>query len=241
MKRMTYSLLFVLVFLFLFPAVSVAQRGKDKDFQGEFSQPEIFLRPLKSVGRTAGTSVTLTEDPAVCDGLSGRDVCFVLPAQPAALDWNELNMESLTLPAKTLRDLLVLNIFNGLDIELLNETAGDFGAVLRMRATFTLVSPAFAGVVDPTTGLPLNGAWTVGAGARRISTTLRAGDFHTDQISYTRRLFISRSLLKGNLEMTDAQVDQFFDNPITIQVNMDGRARLAVDSFHSTFVAIEGY
>ena len=241
MKRFILLPLLTLVVAWLFPVICLAQIGKSRDFTGEFSQPEIFLRPLKLVGRTAGTGLFLVTDPASCQGLGTLDRCFVLPAQPAVLNWNEPAIESLTLPAKTLRDVLVLTVQNNIDFELENDTGSDSAGMLRSRVTLTLESPAFANVTDPSTGLPLNGAWTFGLGQRRISMTLHAGDFQSDQSSSSRRAYISRSLLKASLGMTDEQVNQFFDNPITLKVNMDGRAHLAIDSFHTQFVAIEGY
>ncbi len=241
MKRTAFVLLAVLGFFFVFQGLCIAQIGKAKDFQGEFADPGIFLRPLKSVGRTNGTTLSLVADPAECDGIGPLDRCFVLPQQPQPLTWNEQAIESLVIPAGSLRDLLVLVLWQNVDIELENNTEFPGLGRLRSRVTVTIESPVFDGVTDPSTGLPLNGQWNVGFGQRRVVETLYPGDVHSDQINYSRILEISRGILKNNLALTDAQVDQFFGNPITLRMNMDGVAQYSGESFVAAFLIIQGY
>ncbi len=242
MKRTAFFLMVVFGFLFVFEGLCLAQIGKAKDFQGEFADPGIFLRPLKSVGRTNGTTLYFADPGTSCGDVAPLDRCFVLPDPGAALSWNEQAIESLVIPAGSLRDLLVLGLQNNITIALENSTASDDIGRLKSRVTVTIESPVFDGVTDPSTGTPLNGQWIVGFGQRRVLQTLRSGDVHTDQINYSRILDISRGLLKNNLALTDAQVDQFFGNPISLRMNMDGLAKYATsESGASVFLIIEGY
>ncbi len=105
MKRTAFVLAAVFGFFFVFEGLCIAQIGKAKDFQGEAPDPGIFLRPLKAVGRTNGTTLYFGETDTDCGDVAPLDRCFVLPAPGTLFSWDEKAIESLVIPAGSLRDL----------------------------------------------------------------------------------------------------------------------------------------
>ena len=240
MKRIALMLLVV----FLSPLLCFAQRGKVKDFETNAPAPETFLRPLKTVGRFSGGYIFLVTNVADCLDENGVMLpnCYGVPSdasQPVA--WNQIAIDTLVIPAKALHDLLVVEVQHTPSYNLYNSTNENQYGLFHSQVTLTIESPAFLNGTDPNTGLPLNGAWTIGGNPRHLSMRLLAGDSFSETFSYSRRIYLSRSLIKNNTSLTDAQVDQLFDNPITLRMNMIGRARCASDSTIFAFYLVEGY
>jgi hypothetical protein len=159
-----------------------------------------------------------------------NDRCVQLNAAPAFTGFDLPNIGQLYLPAKASHNILchwtsangVYSLYNGTGV---NANARiTLSPYLRIQSS-VLNDPS---LIDPTTGLPFNG-WLETAPGTTLSDgeTLAPGARKTERMNYSRVCIagaISRQGLIQGYGLTNAQVDAFFKNPITVQFGLRGSA-----------------
>lgn len=107
----------------------------------------------------------------------------------------------------------------------------------------TVENPVLATLVDPATGAPFNGAFTVGPLAFEVFQTALVPQFPlttTQRKSVACNAGISKRLLTETYGLTQAQASSFFANPTTIRLNVAGRARFVDRATFSVGVRLLG-
>jgi hypothetical protein len=219
--------------LLLLPVAAYAQKGHVKDVLSEYPIPELFLQPVKYVAHTGSTTVYLRTDQQYCVDEQGDPVspCYIVPYQTVPPNtWVNIELFSVVVPRKSLRDVISFLPRFGPSFTLRNYDTSEHDALFQARVVTTMESPAFPdGPVSSTFG------------DRIVSLTLPPGKMFSDTIHYTRNGMINRQWLRDNAGLTEAQVDQFFDNDITVRVSV--RVRAAMLQYGSIYlgVLIQGY
>jgi hypothetical protein len=227
-----WSIVFSL-FLF-FPVAAYAQKGHAKDVLTELPMPELFLQPVKYVAHTGSTTVYLRTEPQFCVDSENQPLspCLLLPYQttPPAT-WTNLELFSVVIPRKSLRDVISFVPRFGPSFSLRNyDLANEHDALFQARLIVTLESPAFPdGPVDTLFG------------DRTVTMSLPSEKMFGDTIHYTRDGMIGRQWLRDNVGLSEKQVDAFFDNAITVRVSVRVRALLLEYGSIYVGVLIQGY
>lgn len=216
--------------LLLFPAAAYAQKGHGKDVITELPMPEIFLQPVKYVAHTGSTTVNLRTESSGCPVDSD---CLVLPYETEInkTEWQELEVFSVVIPRKTLRDVFSTVPRFGPSFSLRNyDPNNEHDGLFLARLIVTLESPILPDGMVRTT-----------FGDRRVTMSLPPGKMFGDTIHYTRHGMIGRQWLRDNIGLSKNQVDAFFDNDITVRVSV--RVRAALLEYGSIYlgVLIQGY
>lgn len=215
------------------PSAAYAQKGHAKDVITEYPMPELFLQHVKYVAHTGSTTVYLRTEQQYCVDGAGNAIspCYILPYQTEPPDtFTDIELFSVTVPRKSLRDVISFAPRFGPSFTLRNYTQDEHEALFQARLVFTMESPALPdGSVASTTG------------DRMVTMSLPAGKMFGDAIAYTRQGIINRQWLRDNAGLSEDQVNAFFDNNITVRVKV--RVRAALLSYGSIYVGvlIEGY
>ena len=180
-------------------------------------------------------TISLTSDctPQPGDPLPGPDDrCVTLNAAPAVTSFDLPNIGRMTLPGKTSHNILchwtsangVYSLFNG--------TGVSANARMRLSPYLIVESSVLSNplLIDPSTGLPFNGSLRTAPGTTfSDAQTLAANARVTERMSDSRVCIggaISRQGLIQGYGLTNAQVDDFFKNPITLKFGLSGTAQL---------------
>jgi hypothetical protein len=233
---------FVLVILVLaLPLAGYAQKGHAKEVQTDSPQPEIFLQPVKYVAHT-GSLTVIFRFSCVDENSQPIPNCVELTSQPDRLDYRKDNVLSVVIPGKSVRNLLAMVPRFGPNIHLENRTEDWDAGWFTVNLTTTLESPALLDprAVYPDTGEPMNGKVEAGLSARSVTTVLPPGAPFTDYLVFTRHGYIGRQWFRDNFKLPEDLIDKFFDNPITVRVNIYGSAKLAIDSSVYVGILFEG-
>ena len=161
-----------------------------------------------------------------------NDRCVQLNAAPGTTSFDLANIGQMYLPAKTSHNILChWTSANGV-YSLLNSTGVNANARITLSPYLRIQSSVLndPSLIDPTTGLPFNG-WLETAPGTTLSDgqTLAPGARVTERMNYSRVCIagaISRQGLIQGYNLTNAQVDAFFKNPLTIQFGLRGSATL---------------
>ena len=180
-------------------------------------------------------TITLTSDctPQPGDPVPGPDDrCVTLNAAPAVTSFDLPNIGRITLPGKSSHNILchwtsangVYSLFNG--------TGVSANARMRLSPYLIVESSVLSNplLIDATTGLPFNGSLRTAPGTTfSDAQTLAANARVTERMSDSRVCIggaISRQGLIQGYGLTNAQVDDFFKNPITLKFGLSGTAQL---------------
>jgi len=219
--------------LLTLPGSVNAQKGHAKDIIADYSMPELFLQHVKYVAHTGSTTVYLRTDPQYCtDGQNNPLLpCYILPYRTETPDtFTDIDLFSVTIPGKSLRDVIAFVPRFGPSFTLRNFSPDEHDGFVQARLNIALESPAFPeGSVNSTLG------------DRIVTMSLPAGKMFGDTITYTRHGMINRQWLRDNVELSEEQVNAFFDNDITIHVKVRIRAALLSHGSIYVGVLIEGY
>jgi len=171
--------------------------------------------------------------PAPGDPAPGPDDrCVTLNPAPATTTFDLPDIGRMTLPGKTSHNILchwtsangVYSLFNG--------TGVNANARITLHPYLVVESSVLGNplLIDPTTGLPFNGSLkTVPGTTYSDAQTLASNARVTRNMDDSRVCIagaISRQGLIQGYGLTNAQVDDFFKNPITLKFGLSGSAQL---------------
>ncbi len=224
---------------------AAAQRGKVHQFESDLTDSETFLQPLKMIGRTGGITVYWVFDASECFFEDGSAVpnCHVMAPQPGMASATDVDPAQMVIPAKTVRDGLLIFVRQSSQIYLENDTAGDNQGRFTFRPMVTISSDAFLDprCVDPATALPCNGQLTFNLVARRVNRLMHSGEWFEDTVADSRPFFLTRSFLTQGYGLPADIVNRFFNGQITIQTSIYTQCKLGGEPYATAFLIVMGH
>jgi len=180
-------------------------------------------------------TISLAADctPAPGDPAPGPDDrCVTLSPAPAMTTFDLPDIGRMTLPGKTSHNILchwtsangVYSLFNG--------TGVNANARITLHPYLVVESSVLSNplLIDPTTGLPFNGSLTTAPGTTYSDAQTLAPNARSTQRMADSRVCIAGAISRQGLiqgyGLTNAQVDDFFKNPITLKFGLSGSAQL---------------
>ena len=196
---------------------------------------DTFGRNMIWDGVLSSGTITFANDCTPAPGdppLGPDDRCVTLNPAPATTTFDLPDIGRMWLPAKTSKNILchwlsingAYSLYNGTGTSAYGHIT--LSPYLRIEST-VLNDPS---LIDPSTGLPYGGVLeTVPGTTYGKSMTLAPNARDTERMSDSRVCVagaISRQGLIQGYGLTDAQVDKFFKNPMTIKLGVRGSATL---------------
>jgi hypothetical protein len=171
--------------------------------------------------------------PAPGDPAPGPDDrCVTLNPAPAVTTFDLPNIGRMTLPGKTSHNILCHWTSANGAYSLFNGTGVSANARITLHPYLVVQSSVLSNplLIDPTTGLPFNGALTTAPGTTYSDAQTLAPNARSTQRMDDSRVCIAGAISRQGLiqgyGLTNAQVDDFFKNPITLQFGLSGSAQL---------------
>ncbi len=184
-----------------------------------------FGRNVQWLG-LAAESIALQAD---CSGVTGN--CQALAPAPAATSFSFSDIAHISLPKKSANSLLCYWFSPYLTVSYDNPTAAPVVARLSYTPTVTVENPVLddPSLIDPATGLPYGGQLLTGlTSSERFEVPLPAGLQITERTRDSTVCIggmISRSALVDTFGLSAAQAKEFFKQPTTLRLNIDGSAQ----------------
>lgn len=190
-----------------------------------------FGRNVKWLGTAFAPTIRLATSCA-SPGAPAPDPFCVQVTPDVFANFEFKDLASITLPARSTHSLICPSVSPHVRYRLSNTSplSGVTGA-FRASFSYTIESTVLnaPGLVNPETGLPYAGAFTVIMPADvEVSRTLAPGESETRGTSTSRLCvggLVSREALISAYGLSPAQADAFFANPITIRLNVAGHAQ----------------
>ncbi len=213
---MTRKLLAVVFVVLSISGAVYAQRGHAKDLGGDYFGEEAFGRPMKLIAGSYAPEIIMTRWPETdCTPESLDQWCFGV--NPDLQTTKTLtNNTHIVIPAKSVRDVLFIEARNWVTVYWRSDLPYNSDAMFLHQPTITIKSPALTTPI------------TANMGRRRIYRLLTAEESWiapSEDSQYARTYRLTRGLMKQAMGMTDAQIDMFFDNDITIEFNYQVRVK----------------
>ena len=208
---------------------------------GDVGDPDSFGRGVTYIGLTQTGAVTFAADctPAPGDPPAGPDdrCIAVAPAPAAATQYDVRDIARLKLPAHATHSVVCFAVTAFAFWEYANPTGANADAAFSDNAYFTIDNAALAdpALINPSTGTPFNGHLelaSLGGPLFREVRAIPAGSSEFHQLDVSRTCvdgLVTRRALRDTCHLSDAVIDQFFHNAMTIHSNLRGVAE-AVDS-----------
>lgn len=202
------------VLLCLLAGAALAQRGHGKDTTGEFFGQEAFLRPLKIIAGSYAPEVTLARFPDEdCAEGTLNVSCFPITDPDVEQTQMLTNMSHIVIPANSLRDVLLLEARNFYSMWHRCDAPYPENGFFVYNPVVTIKSPALRAPI------------IANVGHRRTATLIFPDVCGTgDDQQYSRTYRLTRSLLRLS-GYTDSEIDGFFANDITLELNITMRVR----------------
>lgn len=196
---------------------------------------DTFGRTVLWDGLINSGNISMSTDctPAPGDPAPGPDDhCITLNAAPATTSFDIPDIGRMTLPGKSSRDILchwltpivIYSLYNGTGVPATGRIT--LSPYLKIEST-VLNDPT---LIDPNTGLPYGGVLETGfAASYQSARTLQPNERDTQRFSESRVCIggtISRQGLIQGYGFTNAQVDAFFKQPMTLRLGLRGSASL---------------
>ena len=199
----------------------------------EVGDPDSFGRNVRFIGVMQSGNVIVqgdcTFDPDF--PLGPDDRCVVTNPAPGVTSINVTDIGRVVIPGRSTHSIIChwqtpIVIFG---------FANDTG-VFQDDARF-VVTPTYTiqnevlndpALIDPMTGAPFGGEFTVGLGGIRRERSLQPGESQVEREAGTRVCIggiVSAQMLRG-FGLSDAQVTEFFKKDTVITMNMTGQAKL---------------
>ena len=201
---------------------------------------ETFGHPALYMGATSGFE-TLSTDPCPAPTATpspvpnGDTFCDQLNPAPALTSFSHDNICRINLPKKATRNVIypVINIF--LNYQLQNTTGGDSQGLLRFTAGVTIVSDALTGpdCTDPNTSAPCGGKLTLIFNySYRDDRNMHNTDRQNlrEDLARVGNTGLTRQQFHDTYGLTNATIDALFAGPMTVQMDLNGSARLVTDA-----------
>lgn len=190
-----------------------------------------FGRNVKYIGLMGGGSITLaddcTPDPSAPPGPD--DHCIVVSPQPALTTFTVNDIARMTIPGGSSNSIFCHWQTPISVTQWQNLTAAaipNARIVYTPSYTFTNSVLSDPALIDPATGLPLNGSITVSLAGIRHHQSLQPGDIKLERDSDSR-VCIAGAISAAGLKsygLSDKQVSKFFSKDTTITMNITGQA-----------------
>lgn len=195
--------------------LALAQRGHNKDLSGDVFGADFYLRPLKAIAGSYAPELTFARFPENdCVPDQVNVTCFAIDDLGILQKKTLTDVAHIVIPAGTARDLLVFEARNFSSVYF---RTGDIpypdNAVFVYNPTVTIESPVLPAPI------------TAGLGHKRIAKMVSPGEEANEDAQYSRTYRLSRSLMKEAMGYSDATIDAFFANPITIRMNIELRVK----------------
>ncbi|HEY2346967.1 MAG TPA: hypothetical protein VGH80_14000 [Xanthomonadaceae bacterium] len=217
------------------PAHTNAAGVMAKPTADQVGDADTFGRNVVWDGLINTGTITMAADctPQPGDPAPGPDDRCITIAPGTALTPIDLpDIGRMTLPAKSSHNILCHWLSPIVIYSLYNNTGASATGRITLSPYLKVESEVLndPGMIDPTTGLPFNGALETSFSASyQDARTLAAGDRATERFSDSRVCIggtISRQGLIQGYGLTDAQVDKFFKKPMTLRFGLRGSASL---------------
>ena len=170
-----------------------------------------------------------------CPAPSSDNFCDELSAAPTSTTFQHDNICRINLPKKATRNVIypVINIF--LNYQLQNLTGGDEQGLLRFTAGVTIVSDALTGpdCTDPLTSAPCGGKLTLLFNYNyRDDRNMHTSDRQRLQETLVRagNTGLTRQQFHDSFGLTSATVDALFAGPMTVQLDINGTAKMVTSA-----------
>ena len=235
---MKYSLKLTILVLSSFAVTGLLRAGPPT--AADVGDAETFGHPALYMGATTGSeqltlgacpSPTATPSPAP----NGDSFCDVLNPAPTLTSFSHDNICRINLPKKATRNVIypALNIF--LNYQLQNSTGVDQSGLFTFTAGITIVSDALTGpdCTDPSTSAPCGGKMTL-----LFNYTYRDDrNMHDNDRQRFRETLVrvgntglTRQQFHESFGLTNATVDALFAGPMSVQLDINGSARMVTDA-----------
>ena len=235
---MKYTLKLITLVLSTFAVATFLRAGPPT--AADVGDAETFGHPALYMGATTGSeqltssgcpAPTATPSPAP----NGDSFCDELNPAPATTSFSHNNICRINLPKKATRNVIypALNIF--LNYQLQNTTGTDQQGFLFFTAGITIVSDALNGpdCTDPSTSAPCGGKMTL-----LFNYTYRDDrNMHDTDRQRLRETLVrvgntglTRQQFHESFGLTNATVDALFAGPISVQMDINGSARMVTDA-----------
>ncbi len=185
-----------------------------------------FNRNAKFFG-TASSGVIIVEpdcDPVIIGPLGPDDRCLEVtnPAVTTSGIFNDVGR--ITLPGKQADNVIYLIANHNTSFVFLNTDGTTASGLATYIPSITVESVALndPAAIDPATGLPMGGSYTItGLGTKSSNKTLAPGsvDVQTDNYSRANTTGLSRSFWSA-VGLPDAVINELFKKPMTIRLNI---------------------
>ena len=191
---------------------------------GDVGDPDSFGRTVQWIGLADG-EVDLLSD-CTGDGFA----CQPIVAPPGETDFSFADLGHISLPARSAHSLLCYWFSPFLTVGYGNDSGAPVVARLNYTPTVTIENPELddPSLIDPTTGQPFNGQLLTGmTSSERFEVPLPTATHITERSRDSAVCIaglISRNTLVETYGLSDAQARDFFRQPMTLRLNVDGTA-----------------
>lgn len=211
-------------------ALKAAEAAAAPDTTGD---PDSFGRNVKFIGLMSSGVINLasdcTPDPDFPPGPDDR--CFVTNAAPASTSFTATDVGRVVIPAKSANSLFC-HWQTPVVVYAFSNPTGTYQPNARIVVTpsYTIQNAVLndPSLIDPATGLPFGGSFTVGLAGIRHGRSLQPGETQIERDTETRSCIgglVSERALEG-MGLSDAQAKNFFKNETIITMNIQGTATL---------------
>ena len=212
----------------------------------DVGDPDSFGRNVRWLGFVSSKGVVLRQDCTLMPGENPDQPCMqVDPSQFGSQFAEFRDIGSITLPGRSMNSLLCHWLSPTMGTTLANDTGlDDQAASLTMYPSLTVENEVLRNpaLVDPDTGLPLDGKLEVFASSSQISQLLDYTEQVPQRMNSTRTCvggYLTKRTLTDFYGLSPAQADAFFRKPTTLRLNMTvsaSRVQSAIVSYSVRFV-----
>ena len=235
---MKYSLKLITLTLSSFAVTGFLRAGPPT--AAEVGDAETFGHPALYMGAVSGFETLSpaggcpSPTPAPSPAPLGETFCDEL--NPVGLtSFSHDNICRIYLPKKATRNVIypVINVF--LNYQLQNTTGVDAQGLLRFTAGVTIVSDALNGpdCTDPNTSAPCGGKLTLLFNySYRDDRNMHNNDRQNlrEDLARVGNTGLTRQQFRDTYGLTNATVDALFAGPMTVQMDLNGSARLLTEA-----------
>jgi hypothetical protein len=202
----------------------------------DVGEPDSFGKNVKFFGIAVSGLVILSTDCSEANvGILGPDDrCHLITDQNVVTGANYLDLGRITIPGKSVDNVLHLLSRSSYSYSIGNLGTTPGTARVGFVPSLTLESIAFndPSAIDPATGLPMNGAFKSNAtGLFSTTKTIAAGAIEnvSNNTGGSSILGFSREYFRL-IGMSNAAIDIFYKNPVTIKIGIRASTQLASES-----------
>lgn len=214
--------------------MSAAVRGDSGTAPSTVGDVNSFGRAVHFMGTMQSGVINITNDctPDPANPLGPDDHCVVANPAPALTTFNFTDVGRMVVPAKSANSLFC-HWQTPFVVYSFNNSTGVYQPNARfiVTPTYTIQNPVLndPSLIDPGTGLPFGGSFTVGLSDIRHSRSLQAGEHQVERDNDTRVCLggmVSKQGLIDGYGLTDAQATNFFKNDTVITMNLQGSVQM---------------